>query len=285
MSQWSRPYRHLPRPLAFLRAVVASAAVLSPLIYVASRATGEDLWVRLIPLGAVVALFFKADVFSLWTVPVAAFLGALLSVGAVYTLATRAGRTEPTTLLLAGVGLGSLWTAIISTLFHFTEDGVLRQVVYWLMGNLGGKTWEHALIAVPFVLLSSLGLWAYSRELNIMTFGEDQARSMGVAVGKTRQALLILVALNTGAAVSVSGIIGFVGLIVPHIMRLLIGPDHRWLLPASGLAGASFLVLCDLLARTLAAPVELRTGIITAFFGVPFFLYLLVKRQNPAGWE
>ena len=104
-------------------------------------------------------------------------------------------------------------------------------------------------------------------------------------MGKTRQALLILVALNTGAAVSVSGIIGFVGLIVPHIMRLLIGPDHRWLLPASGLAGASFLVLCDLLARTLAAPVELRTGIITAFFGVPFFLYLLVKRQNPAGWE
>lgn len=236
-------------------------------------------------LGAVVAIFLQLNLGHGWWVPVFAFGGALFASWLAYTLSTRSGRTDTATLLLAGVAISSLFGAVISLLYHFVEDGILRQIVYWLMGNLTGKRWEHLTLASPFVLVGTVGLMLLANELNIVSGGEDDARSLGVAVERVKRATLVCVSLSTGAAISITGMIGFVGLIVPHTLRLLIGPDHRWLIPTSGLLGASFLILCDVIARTVFSPIELRTGIVTAIFGVPFFLYLLVRRRGVAGWR
>lgn len=234
--------------------------------------------------GAVVAIFLGWQSANPWSVPVSAFVGALFSLMIIFTLATQRGRTDTATLLLAGLALSALFDGAISLLYHFVDDGVVRQIVYWLMGNLSGKRWEHVALMAPFILFGSIALWAHARDLNIMLSGDDEARSLGVPVEKMKRRLLILIALVTGAATSVAGMIGFVGLIVPHMLRYLTGPDHRWLLPASGLGGAILLILADLIARTAFSPIEIRPGIVTAFLGVPFFLYLLVKRRELVRW-
>ena len=236
-------------------------------------------------LGAVAGIVLGWPLVNPWLVPTAAFVGALVTLVVVYALATRDGRTDMATLLLAGVAVSSFAGAVIALLYHFVEDGVLRQIVYWLMGNLSGKRWEHVAVMAPLVAAGSLGLWLLSRDLNLLMGGEDDARALGVSVERTKRWVMALTALVTGAAVSVAGVIGFVGLIVPHMLRLLIGPDHRWLIPASGLGGATFLILADLLARTAFSPVELRTGIVTALAGVPFFLYLLARRREMVRWS
>lgn len=236
-------------------------------------------------MGAVVAIFAGLQQTYAWAVPVAAFAGALLASWLAYIMATQRGRTDTATLLLAGVALSSLFGAIISLLYHFVEDGVLRQIVFWLMGNLSGKRWEHLSMVSPFVLLGVAGLMLLSSELNILSGGEEDARSLGVSVERVKRRVLVCVALASGSAISITGMIGFVGLIVPHTLRLLIGPDHRWLVPTSGLAGASFLIVCDLVARVAFSPVELRTGIVTAIVGVPFFLYLLFARREMVAWD
>lgn len=236
-------------------------------------------------VGAVAAIFLGWTAVSPWLMPGAAFVGAMAAAVLVYGLGTRSGRTDVATLLLAGVAVSAFGGASISLLYHFVDDGVLRQIVYWLMGNLGGKRWEHVIAMLPFVAVGTVGLLLFSSELNVMMGGEDDARSLGVAVERTKRWVLVLVALSTGASVSVAGIIGFVGLIVPHTVRLVVGPDHRWLLPTSGLAGAAFLIVADLIARTAFSPVELRTGIITALCGAPFFLYLLLKRRDLVRWS
>lgn len=231
-------------------------------------------------LGAVVAIFMGLPLFFSWSVPLFAFVGALIASLLAYVLATRGGRTDATSLLLAGVALSAFFGSGISLLYHFVDDGVLRQIVYWLMGNLGGKRWDHVGLIAPFIAIGGMGLMMHATELNLLAGGEEDALSLGVSVERIKRRILIFVSLSTGAAVSVAGAIGFVGLVVPHIMRLLIGPDHRLLMPASGLMGASFLIICDLIARTAFSPIELRTGIVTSFFGVPFFLYLLYKNRN-----
>lgn len=236
-------------------------------------------------LGAVAAIFLGWTAVSPWLMPLMAFAGAMAVAAMVYALSTRAGRTDVATLLLAGVACSALGSAVLSLLYHFVDDGVLRQIVYWLMGNLSGKRWEHVAAMAPFVGLGALGLCLCAAELNAMMGGEDDAKALGVPVERTKRLALALVALSTGAAVSVAGVIGFVGLMVPHILRLIIGPDHRWLLPASGLAGAALLIVADLIARTAFSPVELRTGIVTAVFGAPFFLYLLMKRRELVRWS
>lgn len=236
-------------------------------------------------MGSVLAITLGWTLASPWLLPAAAFVGALLATFVTYALATQRGRTETATLLLAGIAVSSFFSSGISLIYHFIDDGVLRQIVYWLMGNLSGKRWEHVTVLFPFVLGGSVALWAFSRDLNVMLFSEDEASSLGVNVERTKRWLIILVSLVTGAAVSISGMIGFVGLIVPHILRQLVGPDHRWLLPASGLGGGVLLVLADLAARILFAPVELRPGIVTALIGVPFFLYLLVKQRELVRWS
>ncbi|RDI71043.1 vitamin B12 ABC transporter permease BtuC [Halopelagius longus] len=206
----------------------------------------------------------------------AAFATALLTAFGVYLLASEGGRTPTATLLLAGVAVQTFLGAVISfMLLHSGES--LRRVVYWLMGHLGGATWDEvrtvALVLPPlFVLLLS-----YGRDLNVLLLGEEDAHSLGIEVERTKRILLAASSIVTAVAVAVTGVIGFVGLIVPHGVRLVVGPDHRILLPTSALAGASFLVATDTLARSGAA--EIPVGIVTAALGAPFFLYLLRTRE------
>jgi iron complex transport system permease protein len=208
--------------------------------------------------------------------PLAAFVGALLAAFGVYLLATEGGRTPVETLLLAGIAIQTFLGAVVSFLL-VSAGRDLREAIYWLMGHLQHSTWTEATVAAAVVVPGFLALLAYARDLNVLLLGEEDAHSLGIEVERTKRLLLAVSSLLTAAAVAVAGVIGFVGLVVPHVMRLLVGPDHRILLPTSALAGASFLVATDTLARS--GPGELPVGIVTAAVGAPFFLYLLRKRE------
>ena len=208
--------------------------------------------------------------------PAAAFFGALLAGFGVYLIATEDGRTPVATLLLAGVAVQTFLGAVISYLLLGAGNN-LEQAIYWLMGHLHASTWGKVRLIFPIVVVLFVFLLAYTRDLNVMLLGEDDARTLGIDVERTRRVLLAGASVTTAAAVAVSGVIGFVGLIVPHILRLLVGPDHRILLPTSALAGAVFLVATDTVARM--GPGEVPVGIITAALGAPFFLYLLRRRE------
>jgi len=208
--------------------------------------------------------------------PVAAFVGALLAGFGVYVLASEGGRTPVGTLLLAGVAIQTFLGAVVS--FMLVQAGRdLREAIYWLMGHLQHSTWTEAGIVAAVVVPGFLGLLVYARDLNVLLLGEEDAHSLGIEVERTKRLLLGVSSLLTAAAVAVAGVIGFVGLVVPHVMRLLVGPDHRILLPTSALAGAAFLVATDTVAR--AGTAELPVGIVTAAVGAPFFLYLLRNRE------
>ncbi|WP_136687301.1 vitamin B12 ABC transporter permease BtuC [Halorhabdus amylolytica] len=225
-------------------------------------------------LGAVATIAFPVAIpLGLQT---AAFVGALVAAFAVYAIATENGRTPVATLLLAGVAVQTFLGAVISyTLLQAGES--LDRAVFWLMGHLNNSTWAEVEVTLPLAVLTFGGLLAYARDLNVLMLGEEDARTVGIAVERTKRVLLALSSIVTAAAVAVAGVIGFVGLIVPHVMRLLVGPDHRILLPTSALAGATFLVATDTLARS--GPAELPVGIVTAVLGAPFFLYLLTRRE------
>jgi iron complex transport system permease protein len=211
-----------------------------------------------------------------FSLPLAAFLGALTAGFGVYLLATQDGRTPVATLLLAGVAVQTFLGAVVS--FMLVHAGwELREAVYWLMGHLSDASWDKFWLAAVVALLCFGVLYAFARDLNILLFGEEDAHALGIEVETTKRILLAVSSIMTAAAVAVAGVIGFVGLIVPHGMRLLVGPDHRILLPTSALAGASFLVVADTLARSQTA--QLPVGIVTAFVGAPFFLYLLRSRE------
>jgi iron complex transport system permease protein len=205
-----------------------------------------------------------------------AFAGALAAAFGVYAIATRHGRTPVATLLLAGVAVQTFLGAVISYL-QLQAGESLRRVVAWLMGHLSGASWSEvaatAVVVPPLFLL----LLVYARDLNVLLLGEEEARGLGVAVERTKRILLGASALITAAGVAFAGVIGFVGLIVPHILRLVVGPDHRVLLPTAALAGGSFLVAADTVAR--AGSTELPVGIVTAAVGAPFFVYLLMNRE------
>jgi len=208
--------------------------------------------------------------------PAAAFVGAILAAFGVYLLATQDGRTPVATLLLAGVAVQTFLGAVVSFLLLQSGES-LRRAVYWLMGHLHLASWADVTLVLPVALLGFGILFAYARDLNVLLLGEEDAHALGVEVERTKRLLLAVASVMTGAAVAVTGVIGFVGLVVPHVMRLLVGPDHRILLPTSAFAGATFLVATDTVARSGAA--ELPVGIVTAFLGAPFFLYLLRTRE------
>lgn len=231
-------------------------------------------------LGGVIALATGLATRSMFYLPILSFVGALLALGIVYAIATRRARTAVATLLLGGVALSALIGAITSFLITVTwvRYEVSQQIIFWLMGGLANRTWTHVWLGVPGIALGLAVAFAYSRDLDILAAGEEVASSLGVDVERAKRVLLIDAALLTGTAVALSGAIGFVGLVIPHAVRLVIGPAHKRLLPASALAGATFLVFADILARTLDRPEEIQVGIITAFFGAPFFLYLLMRR-------
>lgn len=237
--------------------------------------------------GAVLAIACGLATRSLWYLPLLAFLSSMGALCAVYAIATRHGRTPVTTLLLAGVAISALISAATSLVIslQFGNYQVAQEIVFWLMGGLDSRTWIHVGMVAPCVALGTLMAFAVMRELDVLLLGDEAAAALGVDVEHIKRLVLTSAALLTGAAVAVSGVIGFVGLVMPHIVRLVIGPAHRRLLPASALAGASFVILADVLARTVMRPEELRLGIITAAFGAPFFLYLLLTRhRDAAAW-
>lgn len=237
-------------------------------------------------LGAVIAIVTGLAARSLFYVPVFSFLGALATLFLLYFLATRGGRTPVATLLLAGVALGAFISAATSFLITMTwvRYELAQEILFWLLGGLDSRTWSHFWLLLPCVIVGTLISLIYARDLDMLLAGEETASSLGVEVEGTKRLVLATAALLTGGAVAVSGIVGFVGLVVPHIVRLLLGPSHRALVPASALTGAVFLIFADLLARTLHRPEEIRLGIITAAFGAPFFLYLLLRYRREAGY-
>lgn len=227
------------------------------------------------------ALVILLNLHGVAFLPLGAFIGGSLAVGIVYQLARqRDRRTSVYTLILAGVAVGALFSAITSFLI-FLSAGTDRMtdVIFWTMGGLGRANWTYLCVLAPIVAVGSLLLIAFSRDLNALAMGEEGAFHLGINPEKSKRLMLGVATLVTSSAVGFAGTIGFVGLIIPHIMRLIMGPDHRFLLPATAVAGAIFLVWADMVARTVVQPAELPVGIITAFLGAPFFLYLLKTRK------
>jgi iron complex transport system permease protein len=212
---------------------------------------------------------------------ISAFIGALAAMAAIYGLSRVGKRTPVTILILAGVALGSLLTAG-TTFLMFTAHDAYQTVhtLGWLFGSLSTARWTEVAGILPYLCISFVVIGLFSHHLNVLQLDEHQSRALGIPVERTKIILIFVTTLATAAAVSVSGIIGFIGLVVPHIVRLIWGPDHRFLLPMSGILGAVGLILADSLARTMAAPRELPVGIVTALIGAPFFLYLLRKQKR-----
>lgn len=230
-------------------------------------------------LGATVGFLLPWKITSIEIVPLFAFGGALLAVAIVYSIA-RVGKTLPvTTLILAGVALGAFLASITSYLIIASGDK-LHGIISWLLGRFSLSNWGQIAAVAPYIFGGVLVIWLYARPLNIMQLDEEQAQQLGIDVEKVKLVLLVAATLITAAAVSFCGTIGFVGIIVPHAIRLLWGPDHRFLLPLSTFAGAILLVLADTAARTILAPAEIPVGVITAFLGAPFFLYLLRQKKR-----
>ncbi|MGH9899912.1 MAG: FecCD family ABC transporter permease [Pyrinomonadaceae bacterium] len=234
--------------------------------------------------GAVLAIALGFATRSLFYLPIFAFIGAVVSLFVVYTIATQRGRTPVATLLLAGVVCTALIGAASSFVItlKFVSYQVAQEILFWLLGGLDSRSWIHVWMVLPGTAIGLLISLIFSRDLDLMLLGEESAASLGVEVEQVKRIIITEVALITGAAVAVSGVVGFVGLVIPHIVRILIGPSHTRLILGSAITGASFLVLADLVARTLIRPEEIRLGIITAAFGAPFFLYLLMRHRREA---
>ncbi len=232
-------------------------------------------------LGAVIGFILPLgnSFWGLNLVAILAFVGGLGAVFVVYSLG-KVGKSLPmTTLILAGVALGAFLTAIMSYLL-INSDNSIHGISSWLLGGFSSPKWIHVWITIPVITLGSLFICLYGRSLNVMQFDEEQAQQLGINVERTKRILLVVATLITAAAVSFGGIIGFVGIIIPHAVRLIWGPDFRFLLPLSIVCGSIFLILADLLARTVMPPTEIPLGIVTAFFGAPFFLYLLRRKKK-----
>ncbi len=216
--------------------------------------------------------------------PLAAFLGGLVSTFLVYRIASRAGQTDVATLLLAGVAMNAISGAGVGLLIFLSDDQQLRDLNFWLLGSLGGVTWTKVVTVAPFIAGAALALLLFARHLNALLLGEREAGHLGFRVERTKKAIVLLVALATGASVAVTGVIGFVGLVVPHLVRLSMGADHKLLMPASLLLGASLMLFADLAARSVALPAELPIGILTSCVGGPFFLWLLLRARAKGAW-
>lgn len=213
-------------------------------------------------------------------VAIGAFIGSFLVTVLVYRLSTSALGTSVTTMLLAGIAVSALAGAVSGLLSYYADNEMLRQISIWQMGNLSTANWQRVLVLTVVAILVLSLFPRESKSLNALLLGESEARHLGIDVQQVKRKLILLTTLGIGTAVAIGGMIGFVGLIVPHIVRLLIGPDHRWLLPASALAGGVLLLLADTIARIIIAPTELPTGILTAILGAPFFIMLLVQQRR-----
>lgn len=233
-----------------------------------------------ISAGAATGAVLSIALGVVFTMPAFAFCGSLCAVTLTVFLAMRNGKIPVMTLLLAGVAVGMLLGAVTSGLLTFMNEQKLQQYLFWMVGGLDYRRWEHVYLAMGPVLIGISVMVLLARHLNILALGEIEAKAVGMPVTAFRMGLLFVAAMTTATSVCVSGNIGFVGLVMPHMMRMLLGPDHRILLPASALGGAMFLVICDSLGRIVMPPAEVRVGIMTALLGTPYFLYLLRRLQK-----
>ncbi len=238
-------------------------------------------------LGAISAIVLGASlpaaifaVLGYYLVPVAAFVGAWCSTMILYRISTRRGQTSVATMLLAGIALGALTGALSGALTYIANDTELRTLTFWSMGSIGGATWTKILAAAPLILISLAVSPFLARGLNGLALGEAAASHIGIPVQRLKNTAILMVAGATGAAVAVSGGIGFVGIVVPHLLRLMVGPDHKYLLLNSALLGAALLLCADVISRVVIAPAELPIGIVTATLGGPFFLWILLRQRG-----
>jgi iron complex transport system permease protein len=274
----------LPRVLAgaLVGSTLAAAGVVLQALLRNPLATPFTLGVSAsAALGAMLAIALDLEMTVLGTsaVPAACFAGSLVGTGAVYLLATRVNKALSTNvLLLAGVTLNTLFSALITFVQFMVDFSDWYRTARWLVGNLDVSSFAPVMASLPLIAVSFALFAVLPRTLNLLTLGEDVAASRGVNVGRAQRIAFLSASLATGAAVSLAGPIGFIGVVVPHLVRLIVGSDHRIVLPAATLFGAAFLVSCDLIARTVMSPIELPVGIVTAMIGGPFFLWLLVRK-------
>jgi len=219
-------------------------------------------------------------VLGIYALPLAAFFGGLLTTFTLYRIGTRGGMTSVATMLLAGIALSALAGAATGLLVYIASDQQLRDLNFWALGSLAGANWQKILAAGPIIAVVLVGVPFLAHGLNGLVLGEAAAGHLGIRVQRLKRVAIVAVAAATGASVAVSGGIGFVGIVVPHLLRLTIGPDHRFLLPACALLGGSLLILADTVSRTIVAPAELPIGILTALAGAPFFLWILLRRKG-----
>ncbi len=236
-------------------------------------------------LGAVAAIVLGVTSLGVWSLPAAAFVGGLVTVVVVYLASRDNGRTEVVTLILTGVAVNAFAGAVIGLLTFFSTDAELRSITFWTLGSVAQATWEKVAVVAPLAIVGVIAATVLAPKLDLLTLGDKPARHLGVDVERLRIIMLVIVAVLTASAVAVSGIILFVGLVIPHLVRMLAGPSHKVLLPASALAGAAILVIADLVSRTIVAPAEVPLGVLTALIGAPFFFWMLRKtRSRQGGW-
>ncbi|HEV8058207.1 MAG TPA: iron ABC transporter permease [Actinomycetota bacterium] len=234
-------------------------------------------------LGAVLVIVtVGAGSLGAFAVPLAAFIGAIATAFVVYRLARIGPAVQVATLLLAGIAIAAVISSFMSLVMSFSGEEI-RDIYAWLLGGLVAQGWRSVEIVLPVVTLGVAGAWLVAHELNLISLGEERAAQLGVELDRLKRTSIAVGALLAAAAVSVAGVIGFVGLMTPHLLRLVIGSDHRRLVPASVLGGAILLILADLIARTIVAPSELPVGVVTALIGGPFFIYLLRREGRKAG--
>ncbi|MEV5353200.1 iron ABC transporter permease [Streptomyces sp. NPDC052693] len=236
-------------------------------------------------VGAVAAIALGVDALGTWTVPAFAFVSGLLTVLLVYAMSRSGGRTEVVTLILTGIAVNAFAGALIGLFLFVADTAAVNQITFWQLGSLSQATWPKVLAVLPCAATGLAAAPRFARRLDLLALGERPARHLGVDVERLRIVVVLVIALLTAAAVSVAGIVGFVGLVVPHLLRMAAGPGHRFLVPGSALLGALVLLAADLTARTAAAPAELPLGVLTALLGSPFFFWLLRRtRRRQGGW-
>lgn len=235
-------------------------------------------------VGAAFIILFglQTALFGIWTIPITAFITGLISLFVVLRLANIEGQYNLETLILSGVVVSAFLSSFVSFMVSMS-DKVVNEIIFWMMGSLSLQGWEFISILLPAFSIGFIALLAYSRSLNIFALGERQAAHLGVNVKRTRLIILIISTFVTAVAVSIVGTVGFVGLVVPHLVRLLVGPDYRVMLPLTAIYGGIFVLWADTLARTLLSPTEIPLGVVTAFLGAPFFAYLLRKNKAVDG--
>jgi iron complex transport system permease protein len=235
--------------------------------------------------GAVAAIVLGITPFGVRSLPIAAFAGGAAATMLVYTLSRQNGKTDAVTLLLTGIAVNAISGAFTGLMTFVADDEELRTITFWSMGSTGSATWERVAAIAPFLVIGMLLLPRYAAPLNLFALGEREASHLGVDTERVRVVLVTITALLVGASVAVAGIVGFLGLVVPHLIRLISGPNHKTLLPASALGGAALLLFADLISRTIAVPAEIPLGVVTSFIGGPFFLFLLFRtRRNQGNW-